>query len=123
MTNYKACFLAIFTTLYAQSVSAQTVSGDEVKIGVLTDMNGIFSDLSGEGSVAAAELAIADFQAAENPKFKISLISANHQNKPDVASAKAREWYDQEGVDLITDTINSSVALAVSHIAREMTVR
>ncbi|NYT66839.1 ABC transporter substrate-binding protein [Alcaligenaceae bacterium] len=97
-------------------VQAAGFSQDTVKIGVLTDMSGAFADLSGLGSVEAAKMAIEDFKQANNPTFSIELISADHQNKPDIASAKAREWYDVEGVDMITDLINSSVALAVSKV-------
>ncbi len=108
-------------TLMAVSVSApgnaQGVSDEVVKIGVLTDMAGVFSDLSGKGSIVAAQMAIADFIGAEDPDFEIELVSADHQNKADIASATARRWYDAEGVDLITDVINSGVALAVSEIA------
>lgn len=108
-------------TLMAGAISApahaEGVSDERVKIGVLTDMTGVFSDLSGQGSVTAAQMAIDDFIAAEKPDFEIELVSADHQNKADIASATARQWYDAEGVDLITDTINSGVALAVSEIA------
>jgi branched-chain amino acid transport system substrate-binding protein len=93
------------------------LTGDKVKIGVLTDMSGVFSDLSGTGSVYSAQMAIDDFKAKYNPSFQIELVVADHQNKPDVASAKAREWYDTQGVDMITDVINSGVAIAVSKIA------
>lgn len=94
-------------------------SGDTVKIGVLADMSGVFSDLSGASSVTAARMAIDDFIKNEKPSFKIELVSADHQNKTDVAASRAREWYDVEGVDMITDVINSAVALAVSNITKE----
>ena len=90
-----------------------------VKIGVLTDMSGAFADLSGAGSVEAARMAIDDFKARNKPAFRIELISADHLNKADVGSSKAREWYDVQGVDMITDVINSGVAIAVSKVARE----
>lgn len=109
--------LTAATILATPAAFAEGISDNAVRIGVLTDMTGIFSDLSGRGSIMAAEMAIEDFKAAESPDFEISLISADHQNKPDVASATAGQWYDTEQVDLITDTINSAVALAVSQIA------
>lgn len=108
----------MITATASAAVYAQGISEETVKIGVLTDMAGIFSDLSGEGSVIAAQMAIDDFVVAEDPDFKVELVSADHQNKPDVASGTARQWFDTEGVDLITDTINSGVALAVSEVAR-----
>ncbi len=112
--------LSFTLTFGVQNATAQnktSLSGDKVKIGVLTDMSGVFSDLSGTGSVLSAQMAIDDFKAKYNPTFPIELIYADHQNKPDVASAKAREWYDTQGVDMITDVINSGVAIAVSKIA------
>jgi branched-chain amino acid transport system substrate-binding protein len=87
-----------------------------VKIGVLSDMSSLYSDIGGPGSVAAAKLAIADF-TAQNKDVKVELISADHQNKADVGSSVANQWYDVEKVDLIIDTPNSGVALAVSQIA------
>lgn len=108
--------------LLAGAVSAQGskgISGDVVKIGVLADMSGVFSDLSGANSVLAARMAIDDFIKNEDPSFKIELVTADHQNKPDVAASRAREWYDVDGVDMVTDVINSAVALAVSNITKE----
>ena len=96
---------------------ADGVSDNTVKIGVLTDMAGVFSDLAGTGAVTAAQMAIDDFVAKEKPAFKVELVSADHQNKPDIATGIARQWYDTGGVDLITDVINSGVALAVSSVA------
>jgi branched-chain amino acid transport system substrate-binding protein len=94
-------------------------SGDGVKIGVLTDMSGIFTDLGGTGSVLAATMAIEDFKAQAKPSFKIELVSADHLNKADIGSSKAREWYDMQGVDMITDVINSAVALSVAKVSQE----
>ena len=89
-----------------------------VKAGVLNDRSGIYADLSGEGSVIAARLAVEDFKATEKG-IKVEIVSADHQNKPDVGSTIARQWYDQDGVDLILDVPTSSVALAVSQITKE----
>jgi branched-chain amino acid transport system substrate-binding protein len=96
--------------------SAET-SGDVVKIGVLSDMSGLYADIGGPGSVEAANMAIADFGAAVDGK-KITLVSADHQNKPDVGATIATQWFENDGVDAIVDVPNSSVALAVQGIAR-----
>jgi branched-chain amino acid transport system substrate-binding protein len=89
-----------------------------VKIGVLTDMSSLYSDLAGAGSVAAAKLAVEDFGAAAKG-MKVEIVSADHQNKPDVGSAVANQWFDVDKVDMIIDVPNSGVALAVSEIARQ----
>jgi len=104
---------------FAQKAPAVKLSGDMVKIGVLTDMSGVYSDLGGQGSVTAAQMAIEDFKAQAKPSWKIELVYADHQNKADVGSNKAREWYDTQGVDMITDVLNSAVALAVSKVTQE----
>ena len=104
---------------FAQKAPAVKLSGDMVKIGVLTDMSGVYSDLGGQGSVTAAQMAIDDFKAQAKPSWKIELVYADHQNKADVGSNKAREWYDTQGVDMITDALNSGVALAVSKVTLE----
>ena len=90
----------------------------DVKIGVLNDRSGVYADLSGEGSVVAAQMAVEDFDAA-GKGINVEIVSADHQNKPDVASNIARQWYDTEGVDVIVDVPTSSAALAVSEITRE----
>ena len=90
----------------------------DVKVGVLSDMSSLYSDIGGPGSVAAAKLAIADF-TAKNKDVKVELVSADHQNKPDVGSSIANQWYDVDKVDLIIDTPNSGVALAVSEVTRQ----
>ena len=95
--------------------SAQQIS---VKIGVLSDMSSLYSDIGGAGSVIAAKLAIADF-AKSNPDVKVELISGDHQNKPDVGSQIANQWFDVEKVDMIVDVPNSGVALAVSQVANQ----
>ncbi|RYH69158.1 MAG: ABC transporter substrate-binding protein [Alcaligenaceae bacterium] len=94
-------------------------SNDTVKIGVLTDMSGAFADLSGAGSVESVRMAIEDFKAKHKPGFRIEMVSADHQNKADIGSTKAREWYDTQGVDMITDVINSGVAIAVGKVAQQ----
>ncbi len=94
------------------------VSGGLVKIGVLNDQSSLYADLSGQGSVVAARMAIADFGAAAKG-LKVEVIFADHQNKADVGSQIANKWYDSEGVDVIVDTPNSGVALAVNQITRD----
>jgi branched-chain amino acid transport system substrate-binding protein len=88
-----------------------------LRIGVLNDMSSVYSDFQGPGSVLAAQMAVEDF--AKSSKRKIEVISADHQNKPDVGAGIARRWLDVEGVDMIVDLPNSAVALAVSDIVRE----
>jgi branched-chain amino acid transport system substrate-binding protein len=90
-----------------------------VKIGVLTDMSSLYRDIGGPGSVAAAQMAIDDFGGKVLGK-PIHLVSADHQNKPDIGSAIARKWYSDEGVDVITDVPTSSVALSVENVSREL---
>src|SRR6202140_1270223 len=89
-----------------------------VKIGVLTDMSSLYADATGPGSVAAAKMAIADF-AKTHPNVKVELVSGDHQNKPDVGSQITNQWYDVDKVEMIIDTPNSGVALAVSEVAKQ----
>jgi branched-chain amino acid transport system substrate-binding protein len=89
-----------------------------VKIGVLSDMSSLYSDLGGAGSVAAAKLAVEDFNPAAHG-MKVDIISADHQNKPDIGSNVARQWFDVDHVDMIVDVPNSGVALAVNEVARD----
>jgi branched-chain amino acid transport system substrate-binding protein len=101
-------------------VQATTAWGADnvIKIGVLNDQSGVFADNGGRGSVAAARLAAEDFGNEVLGK-KIEIISADHQNKPDVAAAKAREWFDNEGVDVIADGAASSAGFAILEVARQ----
>ncbi len=104
----------------ALSTGAQAqVSGGVVKIGVLTDMSGTYSDLTGAGAVLATQMAIDDFIAKEKPSFKIEMVSADHQNKADIAANKAREWFERDGVDTATELVTTSVALAVMKVGKE----
>jgi branched-chain amino acid transport system substrate-binding protein len=102
--------------LLAGTAHAQ-YTGGVVKIGVLSDMSGLYADTTGPGSVIAAKLAVEDFLATHKD-MKVEVISADHQNKPDVGSNIARSWYDTEDVDAIADVPTSSIALAVSDITR-----
>src|SRR5258707_5527563 len=109
----------IFTTAIVFGLMAGVAQADmNVKIGVLNDRSGVYADLSGEGSVIAAQLAVEDFKAAAKG-IKVDIVSADHQNKPDIGSNIARQWYDQDGVDAIVDVPTSSVALAVSQVTKE----
>ncbi len=94
------------------------VSDGVVKIGVLADMSGMYADLSGPGSVTAAQMAVEDFGGTVLGK-PIVVVSADHQNKPDVGASIARAWYDREQVDAIVDVPVSSVAFAVQQASRE----
>jgi hypothetical protein len=94
------------------------ISDGVVKIGILTDMSGQFSHESGEGSVTAIQMAIDDFGGSVLGK-PIELVVGDHQNKPDIAGAIARKWYDVEKVDMIANLINSSIALSVSQLAKD----
>src|SRR5450432_4197389 len=106
---------ALAAALACGSANAQQVN---VKIGVLSDMSSLYADIGGPGSVAAAKMAIADFTKA-HPNVKVEMISADHQNKPDVGSQIANQWFDVDKVDMIIDVPNSGVALAVSEVAKQ----
>src|SRR5581483_3707850 len=89
-----------------------------VKIGVLSDMSGLYADIGGPGSVTAASMAVEDFKP-ETHNLKVEIVSADHQNKPDIGSGIARRWFDVEQVNAIADVPNSGVALAVANVTRE----
>ena len=108
---------AAATALCAGAAQAQ-YSGGEIKIGVLSDMSSLYADIGGPGSVAAAQLAVQDFGAAAKG-MKVTIVSGDHQNKPDVGSSIARQWYDADGVDMIVDVPNSGVSLAVNQVTAE----
>ncbi|MFT3818462.1 MAG: ABC transporter substrate-binding protein [Rubrivivax sp.] len=111
-----ACLAAGACTLPAQ---AQQFSNGGVKIGILTDMSGAYSGMGGQGSVVAANLAVEDCLKAECKGMKVEVIAADHQNKSDIAAAKAREWMDRDGVDAMADLTNSSAALAIQKLIKE----
>jgi branched-chain amino acid transport system substrate-binding protein len=108
----------VLSALAAMAMAGAAQAQTSVKLGVLNDRSGVYSDLTGEGSVIAARMAAEDFKAAEKG-IKVDVVAADHQNKPDIGASIARQWYDQEGVDVILDVPTSSVALAVNGIARE----
>ena len=108
---------AIAVAFGCGSAQAQYSDGT-IKIGVMNDMSGTYSDLSGQGSVVAARMAVEDFGAAAKG-MKVEIVSADHQNKPDVGSNVVRTWIDVDKVDVIVDVPTSSVALAVNEIVRD----
>src|SRR4030095_2181938 len=119
MNTFKRTIVAaaVATALALPAAQAQ-VSDNAIKIGVLSDMSSLYTDLAGAGSVVAARLAIED-SGIEKRGYKVEVVSADHQNKPDVGSAIARQWYDTDKVDVIVDVPNSGVALAVNQITKE----
>jgi branched-chain amino acid transport system substrate-binding protein len=116
-TNGRSFQLAA-ASVVATGLLMTRASAENVKIGVLNDQSGVYGDFGGRWSVEAAKMAIEDFGGSVLGE-KIELVSADHQNKPDLASSIARRWYDAEGVDMITDITGSAVALAVQGIAAE----
>ena len=117
MKTLRGLGMAALLALAAAPPQAQWSDG-VVKIGVLTDMSSLYTDLAGAGSVLAAKMAVEDFGAAAKG-MKVEIVNADHQNKPDVGSSIARQWYDVDKVDVIVDVPNSGVALAVNEVTRE----
>ncbi|NEX63538.1 ABC transporter substrate-binding protein [Noviherbaspirillum galbum] len=112
-----ACAMAALAAGAAGSASAQ-ISGDTIKIGMITDLSGLYADIDGMGGVEAVKMAIADMGGNVNGK-KIEFIFADHQNKADIAASKAREWFDQQGVDMLIGGTNSGTALSMAKVAAE----
>jgi branched-chain amino acid transport system substrate-binding protein len=106
--------ISLLAICLASPVSAETRS---IKIGVLNDASGPYSDNGGEGSVTAANMAAEDFMK-QHPDFKVEIIAADHQNKADVGAGIARRWIDQDHVDAVADVPNSAVGLAVNEVVR-----
>src|SRR3979411_1974084 len=98
---------------------AVPASAQGVKIGILNDQSGVYADYGGKYSFEAAKMAVEDFGGSVLGQ-KIEIISADHQNKPDLATAIARRWYEVEGVDMITELTTSSVALAIHDLSKQM---
>ncbi len=113
------CSLIAGMGLALTGAAQAQISGGVVKVGVLSDMSGPYADLSGPGSVVAAKMAAEDYIKATGSKLKVEIVSADHQNKPDVGSSVTRKWIDSEGVDMILDVPTSSVALAVNTVVKE----
>ena len=112
-----ATFLTLATAGMISPASAQ-ISGDVVKIGFITDLSGVYADIDGPSGANAIRMAIADFGGTLNGK-KIEFIVADHQNKADIAASKAREWFDQQGVDMLIGGTNSATSLAMAKVAAE----
>jgi branched-chain amino acid transport system substrate-binding protein len=118
-TTLKVATIAVSAALAGFSLAASAqVSGDVVKIGFITDVSGLYSDIDGQGGAEAIKMAIADFGGTVLGK-KIELVTADHQNKPDIAASKAREWFDRDGVDVLLGGTNSGTSLAMSKVALE----
>ena len=113
-----ACGLVCAAAVTAIAPAQAQVSGDVIRIGIITDMSGLYSDIDGQGGVEAIKMAIADAGGMVNGK-KVELMFADHQNKADVAASKAREWFDTQGVDMLIGGTNSGTALAMAKVAAE----
>lgn len=116
--RYLRTLLVGVSGLTTSMASMAQISDDTVKIGFVTDLSGLYSDLDGMGGIEAIKMAIADFGGSVNGK-KIELLTADHQNKADVAAARTREWIDQHGADVIIGGVNSGAMLAVAKIATD----
>jgi branched-chain amino acid transport system substrate-binding protein len=114
---FKACMAAIALSAGAGGALAEYTDG-VIKIGVLNDQSGLYSDITGQGSVWAARKAVADYCKANTCHDKIEVVFADHQNKPDVGTNIARQWYDIDKVDAILDVPTSSIGLAVSEVTK-----
>jgi len=113
-----ACGLASTLALGAATGAQAQISGDVIKIGIITDMSGLYSDIDGQAGVEAIKMAVADMGGAIDGK-KIEVVFADHQNKADVAAGKAREWFDTQGVDMLIGGTNSGTNLAMAKVAAE----
>jgi branched-chain amino acid transport system substrate-binding protein len=118
MRLLKGLTFAAAGLLAASAADAAELSDGVIRIGVLNDQSSLYADLSGQGSAIAAQMAVEDF-GAEGKGLKVEIVSADHQNKPDIGSNIARQWIDVDKVDVIVDVPTSSVALAVNEIVRE----
>ena len=117
-SRFVAGWAGLAMAALASAPAAAQISGDVVRIGVLNDQSGLYADITGQGSVIAARMAVEDFGGKVLDK-PIEIIFADHQNKPDIGASIARQWFDVGGVDMVTDVPNSAVALAVQGVARE----
>src|ERR1700760_4305538 len=114
----KISALLLGTALALASASFALAQDKTVKIGALSDQSGLYADLGGPGSTLAAQMAGEDSGRAAKG-WKIDIISGDHQNKPDIGTTIARQWFDVDKVDVIVDVPNSGVALAVSNLVKE----
>ncbi len=118
MGRVAARILAIGVALGMLVSAPANAAGKAVKLGLLTDISGVFSDFSGRGSVVAAQLAIEDFKSS-HPGLDVVLLTGDHQNKPDVGSAIVRQWIAADDIDAIIDVPNTAIALAINELARQ----
>lgn len=110
--------LGLIAALLLALSSGAGAADKTVKLGLLTDLSGVFSDFSGRGSVASAQLAIEDFRR-DHPEVAVELLTGDHLNKPDVGSSIVRNWIDTDKIDAIIDVPNTTVALAINQLARQ----
>jgi branched-chain amino acid transport system substrate-binding protein len=115
---FTAGALAAAALFGAAAPASAQISGDVIRIGVITDMSSVYADIGGQGSVEAIKMAIQDAGGTINGK-KVEVVSADHQNKPDVAASKAREWFDTQGVDMLIGGTNSGTNLAMAKVAAD----
>jgi branched-chain amino acid transport system substrate-binding protein len=113
-----ACTVALASMFGVATTAQAQISGDVIRIGFITDMSSLYADIDGPAGVEAIRMAVADMGGAINGK-KIEVIYADHQNKADVAAAKAREWFDTQGLDMLIGGTNSGTALAMAKVAAE----
>jgi branched-chain amino acid transport system substrate-binding protein len=118
MKRHALAFAAASCAFALSAPASAQISGDIIKIGLLTDLSGVYSDVDGNGGAEAVRMAVADLGSQVNGK-KVQFIVADHQNKADIASSKAREWFDQQGVDLLIGGTNSGANLAMAKVAAE----
>ncbi len=113
-----ACAVTFAAAGTLSTVAHAQISGDVIRIGIITDMSGLYSDIDGPAGVEAIKMAIADMGGTINGK-KVEVVAADHQNKPDVAAAKAREWFDTQGVDMLIGGTSSGTSLSMAKVALE----
>jgi branched-chain amino acid transport system substrate-binding protein len=118
MKNRSIASLLLTTALTLAAANAAVADDKVVKIGALSDQSGLYSDLGGPGSTLAAQMAVED-SGLTGKGWKIDIISGDHQNKPDIGTSIARQWFDVDKVDVIVDVPNSGVALAVNNVVKE----
>ncbi len=112
------CAVTCASLLGAAPPAQAQISGDVIRIGIITDMSSVYADLDGQGGVEAIKMAIADAGGTVAGK-KVEVLFADHQNKADIAAAKAREWFDTQGLDMLIGGTNSGTALAMAKVAAE----
>jgi branched-chain amino acid transport system substrate-binding protein len=118
MKRNAIAFAAALCAVGAAGSAQAQISGDTIKIGFITDMSGVYSDIDGQGGAEAIKMAIADAGGTINGK-KIEFVFADHQNKADIAASKAREWFDQQGVDMLIGGTNSGANLSMAKVAAD----